>query len=93
MPEEIPFSTESNRSRADVAALVGDVANSLDDDGELTLAGGGDSPTLAVPPAAEFEVTAERETGDGAPELGVEFELEWDEATDGAGGSDEVRVE
>ena len=93
MPEEVLFSTTTDRSRADVASLLREVADRLDDDGELTLDAGGESVALAVPPTVEFEVKAERETGDGSPELSVEFELEWDEdGADEADGSGELRI-
>ena len=87
MPEEVIFETERHRSRSDVAALLRDVADKLDTDGELTLSAGDDSLTLEVPAEVTFEVKAERETGGAEDELSVEFELEWDEGdqtSDGA---------
>ncbi|WP_313693926.1 amphi-Trp domain-containing protein [Halorarum halobium] len=87
MPEEVIFETERRRSRADVAALLRDVADKLDGGGDLTLSAGEESLTLDVPAEVTFEVKAERETGGGEDELSVEFELEWDEGDHTADGA------
>ena len=87
MPEEVIFETERRQGRSEVGALLRDVADKLDGDGELTLSSGDDSVTLAVPAELTFEVKAERETDGGPDELSVEFELEWtegDRTADGA---------
>jgi len=86
MSEELLFESESRQDRSAVANHLRTVADNLDDDGRLTLSGGGDSLALAVPAALTFEVKAERETGSGADELSVEFELEWDEGADADSG-------
>ncbi|MFB9824914.1 amphi-Trp domain-containing protein [Halobaculum roseum] len=82
MPEEVLFKSETRQDRSEIAAHLREVAAKLDADGELTLAGGGESLTMAVPATATFEVKAERETGSGPDELSVEFEIEWDEGAD-----------
>ena len=79
MPEEVLFKSETRQDRNEIAAHLRDVAAKLEADGELTLAGGGESVTMSVPASATFEVKAERETGSGPDELSVEFEIEWAE--------------
>ena len=86
MPEEVLFETESRHDRSEIAAHLRAVADKLDGDGEVTLAGGGESLTMRVPSSATFEVKAERETGSGPDELSVEFEIEWDDVDEAAGG-------
>ncbi|MFC7137465.1 amphi-Trp domain-containing protein [Halobaculum litoreum] len=88
MPEEVLFKSELRQDRHEIAAHLRAVADKLDDDGALTLTGAGDSLTMQVPATATFEVKAERETGSGPDELSVEFELEWDDVDDPAGGAD-----
>ncbi len=93
MPEEVLFETESQKSRAEVAAYLRSVADRLDDGGSVSLSAGDQSVDLAVPDTAEFEVKVERETpsGGGSGELSLELEIEWDE--DGNGGGGELNVE
>ncbi|UWG48442.1 Uncharacterized protein HSRCO_2172 [Halanaeroarchaeum sp. HSR-CO] len=79
MPEEVLFVTESRQSRSDVAEYLRAVADRLEAGDSVSLTSGENSITLDPPETVEFEVKAERETGDGAPELSVEFELEWNE--------------
>ena len=80
MPEEVLFETEQRQHRADVAEYLRTVADKLDDGGEITLAAGDQSVTMDPPAEVEFEVKAEREgPTDGAGELSIELELEWDE--------------
>lgn len=86
MPEEVLFESESNRSRAEIAAYLRQVADSLDGGGSITLRAGDQSVTMEPPERPTFEVKAERETGSGAPELSVEFEIEWTE-NGGSGGN------
>ncbi|WP_435062680.1 amphi-Trp domain-containing protein [Halobaculum sp. EA56] len=88
MPEEVLFESETRLRRDEIASHLRAVADRLNGDGELTLSGGGDSLTMAVPESATFEVKAERETGSGPDELSVEFELEWDEGDGAEGGID-----
>ena len=87
MPEEVLFESETRQDRAAVATYLRQIADKLDEEGELTLSAGGESLPVAVPSTVSFEVKAERETGSGPDELSVEFELEWDEggADDGDG--------
>jgi len=89
MPEEVLFETESRMDRADVAAILRDVADELDGGDPVTLSAGNDTITLDPPASPTFEVKAERETSHGASqgELSVEFELEWDEAEEDADGN------
>ncbi len=79
MPEEVVFESERPASCAEVATYLRTVADRLDTGGTLTLSGGGSEVTLDPPNQVEFEVKAERETNGGAPEMSVEFELEWSE--------------
>ena len=84
MPEETLFETESDMSRADVAAYFRAFAEKLESGENVTLSAGADSVTVTIPETVEFEVEVEREGKAGKPgELSVEFELEWDEADDG----------
>ncbi len=94
MPETVLFESESDQSRADVAASLRQVAARLESDDSLTLAAGDRSHTVDVPEVVAFEVKAEREgPADGPGELSVEFELEWPE--DGAAGEadGDLRIE
>jgi amphi-Trp domain-containing protein len=80
MPEEILFEFERSMSRADVAAYLRTVADKLDNDGALSFTSGNQSHPVEVPDRLTFEVKVERESqSSGATEIGVEFELEWDE--------------
>ncbi|WP_254535002.1 amphi-Trp domain-containing protein [Halomarina litorea] len=85
--EEVLFKSEHEENRAAIADYLRAVADKLDAGGAVTLSDGGESVTLDVPARATFEVKAERETGSGAPELSVEFELEWTEGDEEAGGT------
>lgn len=95
MPEELLFESESRTNRADVAEYLRTVADRLAAGGSLTLSAGGDSVTMDVPEAPEFEIKAEREGPEGGPtELSVEFELEWPEDADGGeGGGGSLSIE
>jgi amphi-Trp domain-containing protein len=77
--EEILFESEQRQSRSDTAAMLRSIADKLDSDESVTLSAGEESVTLDVPATHDFEVKVERETGAGGSELGIEFELEWDE--------------
>jgi len=93
MPEEVLFESETRQDRSEIAAHLREIAGRLDADGELTLARGGETVTMAVPPSATFEVKAERETGSGDDELSVEFEIEWDEGDDERGADSGLSIE
>ena len=84
MPEEVLFETEQSMDRGDVAAYLQTVADRLDAGDDIVLEAGDQRVTLAPPARPTFEVKAERETN-GSTETSVEFELEWDEDTDGGG--------
>jgi amphi-Trp domain-containing protein len=80
MPEEVLFTTESMRSRSEVATYLREVANALESDGAVTLSAGDQSVSVTPPSRVEFEVKVEREgPAEGPGELGLELELEWDE--------------
>jgi amphi-Trp domain-containing protein len=80
MPEETLFESENIQTRAEVAAYLRTVADSLDGDESITLRAGEQSITVNPPASVEFEVKVEREgPANGPGELGIEFELEWDE--------------
>ena len=93
MPEEVLFESESDQSRADVAAYLRQVADSIESDGPITLSAGEESVSMDPPERVEFEVKAEREgPTDGDGELSIEFELEWPEngESGASGGSLEI---
>jgi len=61
MPEEVLFESESRRSRAEIAAYLRTVADSLESDNAITLQKGEQSVTMDPPARPTFEVKAERE--------------------------------
>jgi amphi-Trp domain-containing protein len=95
MPEEVLFKSESDQSRADIAAYLRKVADNLDNGTAISLKAGSESVTLDPPARPTFEVKAEREGPAGnMTELSIEFELEWDENDDaGDGGSGQLEIE
>ncbi|MGQ3329626.1 MULTISPECIES: amphi-Trp domain-containing protein [Halorubrum] len=94
MPEEVLFKSESAQSRADIAAYLRTVADSLEAGDPITLKRGGESVTMEPPAQPTFEVKAEREgPADALGELSVEFELEWDEGGDGSEASGDLEIE
>lgn len=84
MPEEVLFETETRQSRAATAEYLHAVADKLESGNDISLSAGDQTVTLDVPSTVDFEVKVERETGSGADELGVEFELEWNEGDQSA---------
>jgi amphi-Trp domain-containing protein len=89
--EEVLFESENRQSRAEIAAYLRQVADNLDAGSEITLRRGDESVTLSPPAEPTFEVKAEREgPADGPGELSIEFELEWDEDSEGGGGELEI---
>jgi len=92
MPDETIFEFEQAFDRTDVAAYLRAIADTLEDDGALSLTAGGSSTSVSVPERLQFEVEVERDLDDdGAAEMEVEFELSWREHEDGtAPGSLEV---
>jgi amphi-Trp domain-containing protein len=92
MPEEVLFESESKRSRSEVAAYLRDVADALESDGAVTVRASDQSVSVTPPNRVEFEVKVEREgPANGPGELGLEFELEWDEDT--PDDADELSIE
>lgn len=88
MPEEVLFKSESSQSRDEIASYLRSVAEKLEQGGAITLKAGSDSVTMEPPARPTFEVKAEREgPAGGSGELSIEFELEWDENSEGAEGS------
>jgi len=88
MPETVLFEIEQKENLAAVAAYLRTVADNLESGGTVTLESGGESVTLDPPETVEFEVKAEREgPTDGAGELSLELEIEWDEHASGDGDS------
>ena len=85
MPEEVLFKFEQQMDTTEIANYLRSVADTLEAGDELTLEAGSDSVTMSPPGRPTFEVKAERETSSsgGDAELSIEFELEWDEGTDG----------
>jgi len=89
MPEDVLFKSESRQSREEIAAYLRTVADSLEAGEALTLRQGDDSVTVDPPARPTFEVKTEREGPvDGPGELSVEFELEWDEESEGDAAGD-----
>lgn len=90
MPEEVLFEFERQMDRDEIADYLRSVADSLERGDAITLEAGGESVSMNPPARPTFEVKAERETSSSAPEgpgeLGLEFELEWDEGADDDGG-------
>lgn len=94
MPEEVLFESESRQSRADIAAYLRSVADSLEAGDSITLKAGEQSVTMDPPAQPTFEVKAEREgPADGDGELSIEFELEWDEGGENGEVGGELEIE
>jgi len=96
MPEEVLFESESRRTRDEIAAYLRTVADSLESGDAITLRKGDQSVTMDPPAQPAFEVKAEREGPvDGPGELSVEFELEWNEESEGndSGTGGELEIE
>jgi amphi-Trp domain-containing protein len=88
MPEEVLFKSESSQSREEIASYLRSVAEKLEQGDPITLKAGSESVTMTPPARTTFEVKAEREgPAEGAGELSIEFELEWDENSQGESGS------
>ncbi|ELY57534.1 hypothetical protein C493_08611 [Natronolimnohabitans innermongolicus JCM 12255] len=84
--------------RSEIADYLRTVADSLESGGSINLEAGGESVTMSPPARPTFEIKAERETSSSAPdgpgELGLEFELEWDEgAADDGDGDGSLTIE
>ena len=76
MSEE--YETERELSREAIADVFESFAEELRNDGELTLAVGGEHVRINPTDPCEFEVEVEEESPRfGAAERSVEFELEW----------------
>ena len=88
MPEDVLFETETRQSRAATADYLYAIADKLEAGDPVSLSAGDQDITVDVPSTVDFEVKVERETGGGADELSVEFELEWDEGDETADGLD-----
>lgn len=87
MPEVTLFESESTFTRAEIAAYLRSVADSLEAGEPITLKSGDQSVTVDPPGRVTFEVEVEREGPRKGPgELSLEFELEWDEADSGSDG-------
>lgn len=95
MPEEVLFKSESDQSRAEIAAYLRRIAEKLDQGEAITLKSGSESVTMEPPARPTFEVKAEREgPTDGPGELSLEFELEWGENDgEGDGQSGQLEIE
>jgi amphi-Trp domain-containing protein len=84
MPAETLFEFEQTFARADVAAYLREIADTLDGDGTLEFTAGGQTTTVSVPDRLQFDVDVERSPKtDGSTEMEIEFELEWREGEDG----------
>lgn len=92
MPEEVLFEVESTRTRGEIASFLRTVADNLEAGEPISFSSGDQSLTVEPPARPTFEIKVERETSasSGRSELGVEFELEWDE--DG-GASHDISIE
>jgi len=88
MPEEVLFKSESTRIRNEIASYLRITAEKLEQGGSITLKAGSESVTMDSPARPTFKVKAEREGPTDSPrELSIEFELEWDENSEGTGDS------
>lgn len=74
-----PFHSESIRSREEIADYLHAVADSMAAGDDIHLIAGEEDITLSPPERAEFEVSVEREGGNGSQEVEIEFEIEWEE--------------
>lgn len=93
MPDEILFTSESRRSRSEIADYLRSVADSLEAGGEVTFRAGDETTAVSPPDRAEFEVKVEREgPAEGSGELAIELEIEWPEDAE-AGASGELEIE
>ena len=89
MADETLLETEEPRSRAEIARVLGEVAAALAGDGPVTLESDDESIIVQPPARPTFEIGIfEREVEDGTAETSIEFEIEWDGASD-----DEARPE
>ncbi len=77
---------------AEIASVLRNVANKLDDGDPVTFAAGEESVTVDPPASPTFEIKVERETGSGPDETSFELEVEWSES-DGSDAEGDVRVE
>ncbi len=95
MPEVTLFKSESKFTRAEIAAYLRSVADSLEAGTPITLKSGKQEVTVDPPNRVTFEVEVEREGPRlGSGELSLEFELEWDERESGSdGGGGELVIE
>jgi hypothetical protein len=83
MDETVLFSSESEQTRASVAAYLRMVANSLEDEDGVTLKAGDRVAEFHPPARPTFEVRAAREEPTTGPNtLRVGFELGWPEKGD-----------
>ncbi len=77
------YETERELSRAAIADVFESFAEELRNEGELTLAVGGEHVRIDPTDPCEFEVEVEEESSRlGGSERSVEFELEWERQED-----------
>ncbi len=94
MPEEVLFETEQRQSREAIADVLRQVADTLAAGESITVSAGDQSVTVDPPAQPTFEIKVEREgPADGPGELGLEFELEWDEAAGDGGSGGDLTIE
>lgn len=94
MPEEVLFKSETKHSRAEIAAYLRNVADSLEEGGPLTLKSGDESVSLDPPEISTFEVKAEKEGPEGnMDERSVEFEIEWYVGDEGESADASLEIE
>lgn len=85
MPETVLFETEASYTREQIADYLEAVAANLRSGEAIQLRAGEESIELDPPSQPTFEVKAEREgPPEGQGELSIEFEIEWDEGSNGA---------
>lgn len=93
MPDELLFTSESRRSRSEIADYLRTVADSFEAGGEVTFRAGDETTAVSPPDRPEFEVKIEREgPADGTGELSIELEIEWPEDAE-TGSSGELEIE
>ncbi|MUV56476.1 amphi-Trp domain-containing protein [Halogeometricum sp. CBA1124] len=77
--------TEEQRTRAEVATYLRELADQLDDDGEVTLELGNRRVTLEPVDPITFKLEGESDWAAGEPEAkqSIEFEMVWRRAVQG----------
>lgn len=79
MGEDTIFEYEAEYSRNEIATSLRALAAEFDGEADVTFRDGEYTVSVTPPEYAEFDIEVEREYEDGASEIGIELEIEWDE--------------